>query len=325
MPPGQQAPETPPVLCHGVAWPDSEGLPCLALRAADGAQADVVLAPGTRLGFAVLPGSWCLGYTAVASRTERTGVPCPDRAPAARGHQCGPCFARDDTRHMHDFHRSGIAPPGLRDYLAQEHWLYVATFAHGASKVGTAAAPGKWRRLAEQGAVAARYVALAADGRTVRVLEDAVTARLGIGQAVRAAAKAAGLATAPANDGGTPDALNARLAHAVRGFLRDVRHGAEREPFTVVEEDWTPPGVSGPLLQAWRQARTQAYPGRPKAGRLGEGEHGFTVDAVLGQVLLVRLADSPVPFVADAASLKGRLLRPGGQATAAPAVQEPLF
>ena len=311
------------MLCHGVSWPASEGIPRLALRAADGAPADVVLAPGTRLGFAVLPGSWCLGYTIVASRTERTSVPCPDRAPAARGHQCGPCFARDDTRHMHDFHRSGIAPPGLRDYLAQEHWLYVATFAHGASKVGTAAAPGKWRRLAEQGAVAARYVALAADGRAVRLLEDAVTARLGIGQAVRAAAKAAGLAAAPVrNDGGSPDELNARLADAVRGFLRST---AEGEPFTVVEEEWAPPAVSEPLLRAWREGRTQAYPGHPKAGRLGEGDHGFTVDAVLGQALLVRLADSPVPFVADAASLKGKLLRPGNQATPAPAVQEALF
>jgi hypothetical protein len=314
------------VLCHGVAWPESDGIPRLALRAADGAPADVVLAPGTRLGFAVLPGTWCLGYTTVASRTERTSVPCPDRAPASRGHQCGPCFARDDTRHMHDFHRSGIAPPGLRDYLAQEHWLYVATFAHGASKVGTAAAPGKWRRLAEQGAVAACYVALAADGRTVRVLEDAVTARLGIGQAVRAAAKAAGLAAAPASGDGAPDALNARLAGTVRGFLRDFRRGAaDGEPFTVAEEAWAPPAVSRLLLQAWREGRTQAYPGRPLPGRLGEGDHGFTVDAVLGQVLLVRLADSPVPFVADAASLKGKLLRPGNHATAAPAVQEPLF
>jgi hypothetical protein len=310
------------VLCHGVAWPESEGIPRLALRTADGEPADVVLAPGTRLGFAVLPGNWCLGHTTVASRTERSSVPCPDRAPAARGHQCGPCFARDDTRYMHDFHRSGIAPPGLRDYLAQEHWLYVATFAHGASKVGTAAAPGKWRRLAEQGAVAARYVALAADGRTVRLLEDAVTARLGIGQAVRAAAKAAGLASAPAGDGGAPEVLNAGLAHAVRDFLRGTGQG---EPFTVVEEEWATPAVSGPLLRAWQEGRTQAYPGHPKPGRLGEGDHGFTVDAVLGQVLLVRLADSPVPFVADAASLKGKLLRPGNQATAAPAVQESLF
>ncbi|WP_225873593.1 DUF2797 domain-containing protein [Zafaria cholistanensis] len=317
-------PEGAQVLCHGVSWPDSEGIPRLALRTPDGTPADVPLAPGTRLGFAVLPGNWCLGHTTVASRTERASMPCPDRAPAARGHQCGPCFARDDTRHMHDFHRSGIAPPGLRDYLAQEHWLYVATFAHGASKVGTAAAPGKWRRLAEQGAVAARYVALAADGRTVRLLEDAVTARLGIGQAVRSAAKAAGLA-APVGNGegdGGPAALNARLAHRVRGFLRGT---AGEGPFAVVEEEWAPPAVSAPLLRAWRERRTQPYPGHPQAGRLGEGGHGFTVEAVLGQVLLVRLADSPVRFVADAAPLKGKLLRPGHQATAAPAVQELLF
>jgi hypothetical protein len=50
----------------------------------------------------------------------------------------------------------------------------------GSTKVGTASGPRKWNRLAEQGAVAARYVARAQDGRVVRILEDLVTAESGL-------------------------------------------------------------------------------------------------------------------------------------------------
>ncbi|WP_396020347.1 hypothetical protein [Arthrobacter sp. ISL-72] len=38
----------------------------------------------------------------------------------------------DDSRLIHDFHRGGRVPPGLRSYLMQQQWLYVATFATGA-------------------------------------------------------------------------------------------------------------------------------------------------------------------------------------------------
>ena len=97
-----------------------------------------------------------LGYTSVAGLRAVPALPVPAGQGAERGFQCGACFARDDLRHMHDFHRSGHAPAGMRDYLAQPHWLYIATFADGTTKVGTASERSKWRRLAEQGAVVAQ-------------------------------------------------------------------------------------------------------------------------------------------------------------------------
>lgn len=70
--------------------------------------------------------------------------------------------------------------------MAQPHWLYLATFADGTTKVGTTAGPRKRSRLAEQGALFATYLAASPDGRRVRFLEDALTSRLGLTQTVRA-------------------------------------------------------------------------------------------------------------------------------------------
>lgn len=129
------------MLVHGVAWdgpwtqdgppplggmPDG-GSPALRFRAPSGEPGRVSLAPGASLGFRVLEGLWCLGRSKVHGPQERLHMPCPDAAPAERGKQCGPCFARDDFRLMHDFHRGGSVPAGLRSYLMQPHWLYLAT------------------------------------------------------------------------------------------------------------------------------------------------------------------------------------------------------
>lgn len=306
------------LLCHGIRWPSSDGVPRLALTTAEGEAVDVVLESGSRLAFAAAEDRWCLGHTKVHGRRERTAVACPDAARAERGHQCGPCFARDETRHMHDFHRSGIAPAGLRDYLAQEHWLYVASFANGASKVGTAAAGGEWRRLAEQGAVAATYVALAADGAAVRVLEDLVTARLGLGQSVRASAKASGLA-GTVHDAGSLAALNRGLAERVREFLGNA-DDASAADFVPQAKEWSAPGVAAELLRGWDGGALHAYP-----SRLDGGAHGFTVVSVLGQALEARLDGSAERFVADAAVLKGRRMAFGTHSTPVPLLQDALF
>ena len=175
-------------------------------------------------------GKHCLGHHKVHGPADRDHVLCPARAQAVKGSQCERCFVVDDSRLIHDFHRGGRVPPGLRAYLMQPHWLYIATFASGASKVGTAADLRKWKRLAEQGAVVARYVARADDGRVVRILEDLVTRDAGLPQQVRSAAKAAALTgPAPAVE---LDALNSRLAGGVRELLAGVGGGG----FEVVDE-----------------------------------------------------------------------------------------
>ena len=198
-----------------------------------------------------------------------------------------------------------------RDYLMQPHWLYVATFANGASKVGTASHPRKWHRLAEQGAVAARYVARAEDGRVVRILEDMITRDAGLPQQVRAAAKAAALmAPAAAVE---LDAVNGRLA----GEARTLLAGAGGEGFEVVDERWLRPELAA---NACAQAARHAYP-----HDLGTGAHGFRVDSLSGSIALAALDGSELEFVVNLGQLKARTIELGDHGSDVPAVQEALF
>ena len=217
----------------------------------------------------------------------------------------------DHSRLIHDFHRGGRVPEGLRTYLMQEHWLYVATFAGGASKVGTASQLRKWNRLAEQGAVVARYVARAEDGRIVRLLEDLVTRDAGLPQQVRAAAKAAAL-VAPAA-AVELDALNGRLA----GKARTLLAGAGGDGFEVLNERWERPKLSA---AACAPAARHAYP-----HDLGAGRHGFRIESLSGSVALAALDGSELEFVVNLGQLKARTIDLGDYGSAVPAVQEALF
>ena len=314
-------------LVHGVFWdspppaavpggPDG-GLPVLRLQDLrfedpDGNFTNMTLDAGTRLGFRLAAeGKSCLGHHKVHGPADRDHVLCPARAPAVKGSQCERCFVLDDSRLIHDFHRGGRVPPGLRAYLMQPHWLYVATFAGGASKVGTASDRRKWTRLAEQGAVVARYVARARDGRVVRLLEDMITRDAGLPQQVRAAAKAAAL-VAPAA-GAELDALNARLAEEARTLLA----GAGGDGFEVVDERWTRPELSA---TACAQAARHAYP-----HDLGSGTHGFRVDSLSGSIALAALDGSALEFVVNLGQLKARVIELGDHGSDVPAVQESLF
>lgn len=301
-------------LCTGVSW-DDDG-PYLALSSPQGVTERQRLDAGTILAYRVLPGDggtlrYCLGSVKVQDRHTRIHEPCPGHAPAERGFHCGPCFARDDWRQVHNSHRSGIASPGLKLYLAQPHWLYVATFADGATKVGTAADGHKRLRLTEQGAVAGRYVARAGDGRVVRVLEDLVTAETGLVQAVRSGAKTAALARPLAPE--VLDGINSDHAAAVRHLLRSS--GAEG--FTVAEETWRRPAQFQTVLRA---AAPAPYPLDP-----GSGEHGLVIEAMLGAAALVRVDGADTPFLANLARLKGRRLQAGPYRTLLPALQAALF
>jgi hypothetical protein len=307
----------PTYLCSGVTW-HGPG-PVLSLHAvreeddhARGA-ADLQLLPDSRVAFEIADeGRYCLGFHRVHGRDDRSWVRCADQAPADRGSQCSRCFAQDDLRFMHDIHRSGIAPAGLKRYLDQPHWLYVATFADGATKVGTASHLRKHVRLVEQGAIVAQFVAHAANGRVVRVLEDEVTRTVGLQQAVRSSAKAASLcAPMPV---GRLEHLNDGFALATRGLLEG---GLGIDGFEIVHEEFRPPPSWPDVLAC---SALQPYP-EP----LTQGRHGFTVREVLGPSALVAIAGTDVVFVADLAQLKARRLRFGDFSTPVPAVQESLF
>ena len=308
-----------PYLVHGVFWPappEAPGAPgaapVLRLQATDGTFFETALDDGTRLGFRLAAeGKSCLGHHRVHGPGRRDHILCKGRSPAARGLQCERCFVADDFRLMHDFHRGGGVPPGLRSYLMQPHWLYVATFANGASKVGTASDLRKWQRLAEQGAVAASYIARAADGRVVRVLEDLVTRDGGLPQQVRSAAKAAALAApAPANQ---LSSRNTTLAEEARRILSS----AEEDGFEVVREIWSRPPLAGRLCSGTAR---HTYP-----HVLDSGAHGFTVRSVCGSFLLATLEDTELEFVMDLGRLKGRTIELGEHRSEVPAVQEALF
>lgn len=309
-------------MVHGVFWdgpapaPDTAsgqgGLPVMRLQDPDGTLTELALDAGTRLGFRLAAeGKSCLGHHRVHGPADRDHVLCPALAPAVKGSQCERCFVLDDSRLIHDFHRGGRVPPGLRAYLMQPHWLYVATFAGGASKVGTASHLRKWNRLAEQGAVVARYVARAGDGRVVRILEDMLTRDAGLPQQVRAAAKAAAL-VAPAA-AVELDALNAQLAEHARTLLA----GAGGEGFEIVDERWARPQLSA---GACAQATRHAYP-----HDLGTGTHGFRIDSLSGSIALAALDGSDLEFVVNLGQLKARVIELGDHGSEVPAVQESLF
>ncbi|BAS10319.1 conserved hypothetical protein [Arthrobacter sp. Hiyo4] len=317
-------------LVHGVFWDGAAapsvghdgGSPVLRLQSPSGDLREVSLAAGARLGFAAADhGRFCLGHRKVHSATSRDHILCPASAPAVKGKQCERCFVLDDSRLIHDFHRGGRVPAGLRTYLLQDHWLYVATFAGGASKVGTASHLRKWNRLAEQGAVVARYVARAEDGRVVRLLEDMVTREAGLAQQVRSAAKAEALAEplpAAALDG-----INERHAAACRSLLGQAAvdgFSAEEfspEGFSIVDELWVRPAQAAGLCATTPR---HAYP-HP----VEQGKHGFGITALSGTNALASLAGTDAAFVVNLGRLAARTIVLGDVASEVPAVQESLF
>lgn len=301
------------MLIRGIDWATSG--PVLQYQD-DGGAGLLPLAAGDWLRFSVRPGPrLCLGSFAVHGPVTATHMPCPRSAAAERGYQCGGCFSRDDFRYMHDIHhdtpRSGAVPAGLRAYLSQEHWLYIATFAGGATKVGTASGTRKWGRLAEQGAVVARYVAQAQDGRIVRLLEDRVTENLGLSQQVRSAAKAEAL-TEP-RPAAELAAVNAAHGAKVRQLLEVVA----LDGFRIIEEDWVRPALASLLCQPGSR---HGYPHGLEAG-----QHGLELKSMLGGYALAGVDGSDLDFVVNLGGLKGRCITLGQFSSAPASVQEPLF
>jgi hypothetical protein len=237
-------------------------------------------------------------------------VACPDRAPARQGGQCTLCFRQDEFRFAHQFHQGGYAPEALRQYMDQPHWLYLATFADGATKVGTVAEPRKQSRLDEQGALFATYLTESSGGRAVRHLEDALTRDLQIPQSIRATTKVGALAnlTDLSAAGATHDHHVARAADVLAAMNTSA-----------MLEKWTPP-TEGDRMRIPGDVRV-LYP-----HDLRENEHGFTIVSCIGsQVLAILDGDDQVEYVLDLGALKGCHLTLGPFASPTAAVQIALF
>ncbi|MFE9367833.1 DUF2797 domain-containing protein [Streptomyces sp. NPDC006978] len=307
----QALPTSGTYVCHGITWASRD--PRLLLAPATGGP--LVYAPvvGRRLGYqASSAGRWCTGRYRFTDRVRVEAVACPDRALAEAGGQCAACAERDDFRFAHRFHSCGHVPDALTAYMAQPHWLYMATFADGTTKIGTAAEPRKRSRLDEQGALIATYLARSADGRAVRFLEDALTRSLGLTQTVRAAAKLMALAK-------LRDLAPAHAAH--QQHLGRATEALSSMNVPATPEPWTPPG-EGDLLRTPEVGRA-LYPHDPRSG-----EHGLTVLSCLGsQVLATANGEAEqAPYLLDLGTLKGQRLVLGAQFSSPPAaVQSALF
>lgn len=309
-------PVTPPTdgeyVCHGITW--ATGDPRLLLAPLPGGPLLYAQIMRRWLGFAIGTGRWCTGRYQFADTVRVEALACPDRVPAEQGDQCGRCFRQDEFRFAHQFHQDGNVPESLRRYMDQPHWLYLATFADGATKVGTAAEPRKQSRLDEQGALFATYLTKSPDGRVVRHIEDAVTRDLEIPQTVRAAAKLKALA----NLTDLSVAITSHDHHVARAV--DALTAMNTSPTL---EKWTPP-AEGDRMRVASGPRV-LYP-----HDLREGEHGFTVVSCIGTQVLAVLGsesepDDQIDYVLDLGALKGRRITFGAFASPDAAVQSSLF
>jgi len=303
------------LLVRGVTW--SAGRPSLDLTSVRTGSRHQLPLLHRRLGLRVTwPGRFCTGWYGFVDGNGRLH-PCPDQALATTSAQCEDCALRDQFRFAHQGHVGGYVPAALEPYFASPHWLYIATFADGFSKVGTAAEHRKRDRLDEQGPVLASYVAHADDGRSVRDAEDAVSRELQVPQHRRRAAKVAAFARpAPA------DRVAARhretVAQASR-LLSDTVWGPGLFP---VAEEWVPPVAMGALRDPPPHGSWVDYP-----HRLSAGEHGLHVEACAGYAALVRTQADPdaLRFLVDLGQLQGRRVVLGTFTSPPAEVQEAMF
>ncbi|TQE37431.1 DUF2797 domain-containing protein [Streptomyces ipomoeae] len=304
----QALPTSGTYVCHGVTW--ATGDPRLLLAPLPGGPLVYAEIMDQHFGYQVSGADrWCTGWYRFTDTHHVEAAACPDRAHAGQSGQCVRCASQDDFHYAHKFHQGGHAPEALVAYMAQPHWLYLATFADGTTKVGTAAEPRKRSRLNEQGALVATFLAQSPDGRTVRFLEDALTRRLDLTQTVRAASKLSSLAA-------MRDLTLAQLAH--KRHLDRATEALDAMNIPAAPEPWTPPG-EGDLLRAG--AERAVYP-----HDLRKGEHGFTPVACIGSQVLAALdGEDELRYLLDLGALKGRRLILGAFASPSTAVQSALF
>jgi Protein of unknown function (DUF2797) len=301
-------------LCRGVAWSDRQAR--LELRDDATGLRELPLL-GRRLGLRLVStGPYCLGYSGDV-RGHLTWVDCPRGRLATSGQQCEECVAQDEFRFAHHAHLGGYVPDALAAYLAQPHWVYVATFADATSKVGTASDGRQAARLDEQGAVLATYVGRAPDGRAVRVVEDAITEHTGLPQTKRRAAKVAALVRPAA-----VDAIRAEHRDAVHQAREVVVAAPTRIGVDPADAAWTRPPAADAFFADVPVGGWLPYP-----HDLRTGGHGFHIDAIAGSAVLARLRDDAdaARYVVDLGAVAGSRIAVGPYESPDTPVQMSLF
>lgn len=162
----------------------------------------VVVAVSLSAGIPVPQGSerYCTGYYDFSCSITGIHNPCPHAALVAKGHQCPSCRFREGFVTLHNARRLNDVSPQLRDYISQEHYLYLAAFGGGVVKIGTVARSRHPVRWYEQGALAALRIASRPDGIGIRRLEARLSRDYGIAQTVRGALKINLISASPSLD-----------------------------------------------------------------------------------------------------------------------------
>ena len=238
----------------------------------------------------------CIG-TVERSEDGSTRVQCDSPAVSAR--QCERCQTKDNiaAANMHQAHRRGRDAIGkaMAAYLTHPHRLYVAIFRDGSTKVGTTRGLSGGNRLVEQGAWYASYLAQTDDGFFVRDLEDSITEKLGIRQAVDTRKKFAGHLQ-PLLDQELENQLT-QLANEIQKFL-SKEIGAKG---SLLDDQWSNPRIED---QAW--TNLVSYP-----TVINQGAHEFTIKSMVGRLAVCNRTGFAENFLLDLQPLLTQPLETG--------------
>lgn len=266
---------------------------------------------------------FCAGYAhALNHTTGFTTVPCPQHALLSTGKQCRVCQGLDEFSAIHGIHRGAVLTPAAQAYASIEHWLYIATFPDGSSKVGTASAHSKTRRLDEQAVATATYIGKAHDGRQVRIWEDLVSTQTGLVQAKLVSTKyRAWTKPLPAE--------RIKIAHQQAVALANwsLQETVLLEPEFIAQEQiiserWVP---SIAMNRAYSSLASNAPQPLAAYPSLLGSTHGFYINGATGKFLTAHFGDPDCAFMINTAQLNHRAVLPYDQLTAQPHTQNSLF
>ena len=298
-------------LLLGMVW--AGHVPHLRVRRPVDTHSELVPVQGHRLSYQLGddPEQTCIGHTPF--RKQQADYHDCRRRPQPDSRRCRQCAIVEATfaANLHHAHTRGSAEldPIINQHLDQPNRLYLAAFRDGSIKVGTSTLSRSERRLEEQGAWQARFVAETPNGRAVRHLEDAVTERLGIPQAVSAVRKRRGLIKP------VPDTVLQTELSDFAAQVRAIVLEASELQATPLDTHWRHPMAEHPAV-----AQAIEYP-----LRITHGRHDLECITAIGRHILARRPGGNDVFLIDPAPLYGIWLDLGDYGSDEIAIQDSLF
>lgn len=277
------------------------------------------------LGLTTLPdgipgaGKYCTGYAQANSATPGFHQqPCPASSIIAKGKQCDACFARDEFAPIHRVHTGSRMTEAALAYVNLEHYLYIATFPDGTSKVGTASLHSNPRRLDNQAVAAATFVARADTGIIVRQLEDLVSQEANLTQFKRVSTKYKAWI-----DPASPAELKSAHYMAVEAATWALEDAEDDiSGFDITAHRWKP---SAPMSRAYASLWAETPEPLLTYPSLTEGTHGFYISGGTGVFLTAHFGDPDQTFLINTAEISNQACRATQELTSAPTVQKSLF